>query len=184
MLACAAWLLRHDIAWKTARLAGLPRFAALGVLGGYLWLAAAGVMALAYGGVPAGPYYEALLHSLFLGHVFSLVFGHAPIILPAILGLPAAFHPVSYAHLALLHASLLLRVGADLALAGPARAWGGLLNAAALLLFLGSTAFTVLKARREGRGQPPLAGQAAGWALPGATGEGPGGGEEAGIRPA
>jgi len=45
---------------------------------------------------------------------------------------------------ALLHVSLLLRAGGDLMLIESLRAWGGWLNAAAILLFLGATVTSVL----------------------------------------
>jgi hypothetical protein len=151
MFAIALWLLRHDIARRTVRSPGLPRFAAVCLLSGYLWLGAAGAIALVYGGVPAGPYYDALLHAIFLGFVFSMIFGHAPIIFPAVLGAPVAFHRFLYAHLVLLHASLLVRVVADLSFAMDARRWAGLVNGVALLLFVASTAYSVMRAKGEAR---------------------------------
>jgi hypothetical protein len=147
MLALAVWLFATDIARRTVRKPGLTRYAAICLLGGYFWLAIAGILALAFGAAPAGPRYDALLHAIFLGFVFSMIFGHAPIIFPAILGKPVDFHPALYAQLALLHISLALRVGGDLALSAPLRMWGALLNGVALLLFLGSIAFTLGKAR-------------------------------------
>jgi hypothetical protein len=151
MIALAAWLLCYDIARRTVRKPGLPRFSAVCLLSGYLWLGVAGVIALGFGGVPAGPYYDALLHAIFLGFVFSMIFGHAPIIFPAVLGVPVAFHRSLYAHLALLHTSLLVRVGADLLFAMEVRRWAGLLNGVALLLFIASTGYSILRARREAR---------------------------------
>jgi hypothetical protein len=162
MLALAAWLFGNDIARRTIRKPGLPRYAAICLLGGYLWLALAGVLALVYGAAPAGPRYDALLHAIFLGFVFSMIFGHAPIIFPAILGKPVEFHPALYAPLALLHASLALRVGADLASWMPLRLWGALLNGVALLSFLGSIAFTVWK---SGRMEERKVGRAEDWKI-------------------
>ena len=103
-------------------------------------------MALIFGGVAAGPRYDALLHAIFLGFVFSIIFGHAPIILPAVLGVPLAYHPAVHLHLVLLHLSLLLRVGGDLAGWWAGRQWGGLLNAVVLLMFLGNTVRALQKA--------------------------------------
>jgi hypothetical protein len=151
MLALAAWLLRFDIARHTVRKPGLPRFAALCLLSGYVWLGAAGAIALAFGGVPAGPFYDALLHAIFLGFVFSMIFGHAPIIFPALLGLQVAFYRFLYVHLVLLHASLLVRVIADLSFAMDTRRWAGLVNGIALLLFIASTVYSVIRARWAAR---------------------------------
>jgi hypothetical protein len=135
LLALALWLARFDIAGRTVRQRGLTRYIALCLLVGYAWLAIGGLLALALGLPPAGPVYDAALHSLFLGYVISMLFGHAPVIIPIVLGRAVAFRPTFYAPLALLHLSLLLRVAADLAGWAAGRQWGGLLNVAAILLF-------------------------------------------------
>lgn len=139
LVALALWLLRYDIARRTIRRAELTRFIAACMLSGYVWMGVSGLIAIAYGGVPAGPRYDALLHTLFLGFVFAMIFGHAPIIFPAVLGGPVAYLRGFYAHLILLHLSLLLRVMGDLAPWPPGRRWGGLLNVAVILLFLANT---------------------------------------------
>jgi hypothetical protein len=51
-----------------------------------------------------------LLHTLFLGFVFAMIFGHAPIIPPAVLRISETFSGSFYAPLILLHLSLALRV--------------------------------------------------------------------------
>jgi hypothetical protein len=140
LVALALWLLRHDIAWHTVRREGRPRFMAVCLLSGHLWLGIGGVLWLLFGDVfAAGPYYDAMLHAIFLGFVFSMIFGHAPIILPSVLGVALPFLRAFYVHWALLHLSLLLRVGSDLALWLPGQRWGGLGNALAILLFLANT---------------------------------------------
>jgi hypothetical protein len=145
LLALAAWLVRYDVARRTVRQDGLARFVAVCLLSGYAWLGLAGGVTLFHRGELSGPAYDAVLHAVFLGFVFSMIFGHAPIILPAVLGGSMAYRPSFYAHLGLLHASLALRVAGDLDLAwldgnwGRVRPWGALLNAAALLLFVFNT---------------------------------------------
>ncbi len=137
LIAVALWLLRWDIAWRTVRIAGLPRFMAISLLSGYCWLLAAGVLWIIYpADFIAGPHYDAMLHSIFLGFVFTMIFAHAPIILPSVMDVSMPFQNSFYAHLILLHLSLLLRIGGDLAEWPPARMWGGLLNGLAILLFL------------------------------------------------
>ncbi len=150
MIALAFWLLRHDIARRTIKLGGLTRFIAASLLSGYVWLGISGLLALRYGGMTAGVYYDAILHTVFLGFVFGMIFGHAPVIFPAVIGVAVPFHPAFYAHLGLLHLSLLLRVVGDLAGSLVLRQWGGLLNVFALLLFLGNT----VRAVRSGLGKP------------------------------
>ncbi len=148
MIGLALWLLRYDVARHTVRKADLARFIAVCLLSGYAWLAAGGLMASIFGGVAAGPRYDAMLHAIFLGFVFSMIFGHAPIIFPAVLGAPPAYHPSFYLPLVLLHLSLALRVVGDLTPWWAGRQLGGLLNAVALLLFLVNTARTIRSARR------------------------------------
>lgn len=100
------------------------------------------MLAIWYGRVPAEPGYDAWLHALFLGFVFAMIFGHAPIIFPSVLQLPVVFHHRFYAHLGLLHASLLVRVVGDVAGLWAWRRWGGLLNVLAILIFLANTVYT------------------------------------------
>jgi hypothetical protein len=136
LLALALWLLFFDVARRTVRQSGLTRYMAVCLLTGYVWLGVAGMLAMAYGAVSAGPRYDAFLHAVFLGFVFAMIFGHAPIIFPAVLRVPVNYHPIFYGHLALLHLSLLLRIGSDVAGWLPGRQWGGMLNGLVLLLFL------------------------------------------------
>ncbi|MBI4628500.1 MAG: hypothetical protein HY729_07315, partial [Candidatus Rokubacteria bacterium] len=152
------WLVRQDVARRTVRQPGLTRYIALCLLSGYVWLGVSGLLAVLVGGVAAGPHYDAMVHALFLGFVFSMIFGHAPIIFPAVLGVPIAFRRAFYAHLVLLHLTLALRIAGDLASWLPGRQWGGLLNVLALLLFFANTAFGVL---RPPPAAPPRASSAA-----------------------
>jgi len=142
-IALALWLLNFDIARRTIRQSGLTQYIAACLLLGYLWLIVGGMVATWSGAVMAGFRYDASLHTVLLGFVFSMIFGHAPIILPSITSLTLAFHRRFYLHLALLHLSLLLRIAGDLAVSLEARQWGGLLNVVALLLFLFNTAAAV-----------------------------------------
>jgi hypothetical protein len=96
-------------------------------------------MALRYGGIAGGARYDAILHSVFLGFVFVMIFGHAPIIFPAVLGVSISFKPRFYLHLILLHLTLIVRVAGDLTGWFPGRQWGGLLNVFAILLFFANT---------------------------------------------
>jgi hypothetical protein len=149
MIALAIWLGRYDIARRTVRKPGLTRFIAIALLLGYVWLAIGGGLALAAGGVMAGFAYDALLHAVLIGFVISMVFGHAPIIFPSVLGIPAAWNRSAYLPLVLLHLSLVVRVGGDLLESIAVRRWGGLLNAVAILLFFGNTARMAWQARRR-----------------------------------
>lgn len=144
LVALAVWLAAYDAARRTVRQPGLTRYIAVCLLGGYVWLAAAGLLILAAGLPDAGPQYDAVLHAVFLGFVFAMIFGHAPVIVPALLGATIPWTRWFYLHLGLLHASLVLRIGGDLADLPALRAQGGLGNAAAILLFLAMTAGAAL----------------------------------------
>jgi hypothetical protein len=72
---------------------------------GYAWLFAAG----SPGPRPSlgAPLRDAALHGLVLGFLFSMMLGHAPVILPAVVGLKLRYGVLFYLPLSLLHASLL-----------------------------------------------------------------------------
>lgn len=135
-LGLAAWLFRQDVARRTVKTHGLTRYIAVCLLSGYLWLALGGSLlaALAPGAGQAG--WDSALHALTVGFVFAMVFGHAPIILPAVLRIRLPYHPGFYVPLVLLHLSLAVRVAGDLPGAVALRAWGALGNAGAIGLFL------------------------------------------------
>jgi hypothetical protein len=97
------------------------------------------------------------MHALTLGFVFSMVFGHAAIIFPAVLRVAVPYHPTFYLPLALLHLSLLVRLAGD---AAGHYGWtqaGGLLNAVALAAFIASTAAAVVRGARSRAKQAPVA---------------------------
>jgi hypothetical protein len=140
LIAMTWWLARHDVARRTVRGRGVTRFMAVCLLGGYVWLGVGGAIAAVTGPAMPGLLYDAMLHAVFIGFVISMVFAHAPVIFPAVLGLPLEYRPAFYLHVSVLHISLILRVVGDLVDSlGRWRVWGGLLNAAALLLFMFNT---------------------------------------------
>lgn len=149
MIGLALWLLRCDVARQSIRRAGLPRFVAWCLIVGYVWLLIGGVFGLVWGDVRAGFTYDALIHSILLGFVFSMIFGHAPIIFPSITGIQVDFHRSFYAYLALLHISLVIRITADLTSSFTLRMWGGLFNIIAVLLFFVVFGASVVLARRR-----------------------------------
>lgn len=153
LLALALWLMRQDIARRTVRETGLTRFIAVCLLSGYAWLAVGGAVILASGGlVPGGLAYDAALHALMLGFVFSMVFGHAPIIFPAVVRVAVPYHASFYLPLALLHLSLIVRLAGDAAAVHEWRSAGGVLNAVALAAFILSTISAVIRGQRAALG--------------------------------
>lgn len=150
LIALALWLLRQDIARRTVKERGLTRFIAVCLLTGYAWLALGG-LALLGAGELAGAGYDAALHAILIGFVFSMVFGHAPVIFPSVVRVKMPYHPTFYLPLLALHVSLLVRCCGD-GLAAPGLvSLGGLMNAAALVLFIVSTLASVIRGRRQTR---------------------------------
>jgi hypothetical protein len=131
------WLVRHDVARRTIRTTGLPRFSAAALLGGYVWLLLAGLTWVATGAQTEGVLYDLVVHAVMLGFAISMVMAHAPIILPAVLKRPLPYRPLMWAPLVLMHLGLAIRVVAG-DLAGLRTLWqvGSVVNIVALLLFV------------------------------------------------
>jgi len=108
LAALAAWLVCFDIARRTVASDGLSRYMAVCLLSGYAWLGVSGFawMATAMGYAVR----DVALHALGLGFLFSMMLGHAPVILPALLRVKLLFGEFFYVPLALLHASLAVRL--------------------------------------------------------------------------
>lgn len=147
----AVWGAQHDIARRTVKIAGVTRFMAVCLLAGYVWLLVTGLTWLLAGDLGRSvAIYDVALHAAFLGYVMSMIFGHAPVIVPAVLGVRLPFTRSFYAHVVLLHAALLLRlVGGDGL--GSTVAWqiGGAGTELAILLFLAASASAVIRAHRS-----------------------------------
>ncbi len=152
LLAQAAWLARYDVARRTIRTPGATRYMAAALIAGYVWLAVAGGVWLASGSLSGGGFgYDAMVHAIFLGFVFSMVFAHAPVIVPAVLGVALPYRRAFYAPLVLLHAGLTVRVLGDAAGDVTAWRWGGALNELAIVAFLVLAAHSVVRARQGRR---------------------------------
>ena len=154
MLALSLWLARQDIARRTIRERGLTRFIAVCLLSGYAWLGAGAMILLADGILNTPGARDAGLHAILLGFVFSMVFGHAPIIFPAVMRMAIPYHWSFYVPLALLQASLATRVAGDLSGFDDWRRLGGMVNAAALLLFVLGTVAAAVRGKLAARGTP------------------------------
>ena len=149
LVVLALWLLRQDIARRTVHERGLTRFIAVALLAGYFWLALGGAAIVAAGGLaPGSPSYDAALHMILVGFVFSMVFGHAPIIFPAVLRVQVPYSPLFYLPLATLHASLVVRIVGDYLGDFAMRSAGGMGNAVALALFVLVTVSAVVRGGR------------------------------------
>jgi len=151
LLCLALWLLRQDIARRTIKEQGLTRFIAVCLISGYAWLAVGSLTVLVAGSL-TGAAYDAVLHAILIGFVFSMVFGHAPIIFPAVVRVKMPYHWTFYLPLLVLHVSLLMRLAGNGLMRPELQSLGGLLNAAALALFILSTVSSVVRGFRAGKG--------------------------------
>jgi len=151
LLGLALWLLRQDIARRTIKDKGLTRFIAVCLISGYAWLAIGSLVLLAAGSL-TGAAYDAALHAILIGFVFSMVFGHAPIIFPAVVRVKMPFHWTFYFPLLVLHVSLAMRLAGSGLVQPEIHSIGGLLNAVALVLFILSTVSSVIRGFLYGKG--------------------------------
>ena len=139
MAGLAAWLLRFDVATRQWRARGWAGHTAICLSAGYLWLALAAIL--------ASMGWAVAWHLVWLGFVMAMVFGHAPIMMPALAGWRPAPTRWALLPLGLMGLSLVLRVAATqghwpagLAAAGMGHAW-------ALVLF----GAVMVRAVRRGR---------------------------------
>lgn len=146
-----------DLARRTIRTAGIGRYMAAGMLAAYGWLAASGVVWALGWVAPGTTTYDPALHGVFLGFVFSMVFAHAPVIIPAVSGARLAHGAIWWLPLGLLHASLATRIAGTLTGSQGLVVAGAVANAAAVALF---AAVVVTSARRHParRATPPPTG--------------------------
>jgi hypothetical protein len=118
------------------------------MLAGYVWLTIAGLVLIAS---PSGGAfsYDVTLHAVLVGFVLSTVFGHALVILPAVVRVDVRYAPVLYLPLALLHLSVALRAGGGLMGWDSGRKASGLLTIVALASFAASLVIARLHERRR-----------------------------------
>lgn len=131
----ALWLAVNDVAVRTIRARGLPRFAAAAMLAGYAWLLVAACAWMAAGSAATGWAYDTVVHAVFLGFGMSMVMAHAPVILPSVLRVKLPYHPVLWVPLVALHLTLAVRVAGSLAQA-PFYRVGALGTIVAMLLLV------------------------------------------------
>lgn len=139
MAALALWLLRFDVATKQWRARGWAGHTAICLSVGYGWLLLAAALGLAGQTVA--------WHLLWLGFVMAMVFGHAPIMLPALAGWRPEPTRWALLPLAVLGVSLALRAGASVAGWPAGLAVAGAGHALAFVLFGGVMARAVRRGR-------------------------------------
>lgn len=151
LILAGLWLLKYDMATKSVKKEGQHRFSALLLLTGYGWLMVSGVLILT--GDMYGYQYDAVLHTFFVGFVFSMIFAHGPVIMPGVLGISVRpYHPFLYSWAALLQVTLITRVAADIYELAELRRWSAIGNGIAMLAFfisMGVFIFIELKKYRS-----------------------------------
>ncbi len=134
----ALWSFKYDIVSRNVFITrGVTRFMAVNLLLGYLWLIIT---------APAWIFqwnYDLMLHGILLGFVFSMIFAHAPIIFPTILGRTRRYNPILYIPVVLFHAGLIWRFFADIR-------WGSLLVALSIVMYFLLFQATVFSESRAG----------------------------------
>ncbi|MEQ9403899.1 MAG: hypothetical protein RIM99_09955 [Cyclobacteriaceae bacterium] len=137
MILIASWLLLYDMVRKSIRHSGIHRYTAVALTCGYVWLGITGLFFLMEksGAVP----YDSLIHTFFLGFVFSMIFAHAPIILPGIFKLSyKLYHPMLYVWVFMLQLTLAVRIIGGLLEWPVWKQLGGFANGIVIILFLGT----------------------------------------------
>ena len=132
LITSAVWLFKYDMAKKSLKGERQIYYSGLVLLFGYGWLIVCGLFMI-YGAY-WGLLYDAALHSFFLGFVFSMIFAHAPIILPGVLKIPAnMFNKSLYVWFVLLQLSLVSRVITSFAGIIDFKFYGALFNSVEIL---------------------------------------------------
>ncbi|WP_114749317.1 hypothetical protein [Pleomorphovibrio marinus] len=141
----AGWLLVFDMARYAAKKAGLFRYIGIGLITGYVWLLIHGLILFL---IPEHAlHYDLYLHTFFLGFTFSMIWAHAPIILPAVLKIrQQPFHPLLWVGWGVFQVSLLGRIWASLSGNLEGRVMFSLINGWAIIvmfLAMGSLVFLI-----------------------------------------
>ncbi len=143
----ALWLLRWDMAPRQWASPGWRGHTAQCLSIGYGWLLTGSLLGLAGLASPAGATALAL-HAVLLGFVLAMVFGHAPIILPALTSVRPIYSAWARTPIWILSASLVLRGAAALAGSRHWLAIAGVGHAVALGWFACVMLIAMMRGRR------------------------------------
>jgi hypothetical protein len=142
--------MRNDLIGITISKKGLSQFIAISLLMGYVALLLTGVLFITFSNQWFA--YDAIVHTFFIGFVFSMIFAHGPIILPGVLGISAKpFHKLLFVWLLLLHSSWLIRIFSDAFGDLTWRKTSGLLSALSVLAYFVTIAILTIRELRHGK---------------------------------
>jgi hypothetical protein len=147
LIGISLWLLRYDVITISISKHGLTRYVAVALLCGYMALLLCGVFLISLRDSIMS--YDTVVHTFFLGFVFSMIFAHGPIILPGVLGISLKpYHKVFYLWLIVLQVSWLTRAYADNSLDPYLRQISGAVSAVAILgYFISLATITIVNTR-------------------------------------
>lgn len=147
LVGSSIWLMRHDVVALNLRKKDLPRYVGVALLSGYFALLLSGTFLLILTEQPLG--YDIVVHSFFIGFVFSMIFAHGPIILPGVLGISAKpYHSIFFIWLAMLHGSWITRAISDITIDMQLRKYSGLISAIAIIGYFLSLAVVTIRIQR------------------------------------
>jgi len=148
LLMAAAFLIvlltaaRRDVALRFVRKAGFSRYLGLGLSTAYSWLGLA-VVLWVYTNA-----FDTLMHVVFLGFTATMIFTHAPIILPAILRIHHFYSQHLYIPFAMLQASTALRLASGVAYQLDLWSLSGWITVTSVLTFAVIAVVNVLQSSR------------------------------------
>jgi hypothetical protein len=150
LIATSVWLMRNDVIGINIKKVGLPKFVAIALCTGYTAMLMTGIFFFSLSDQWLN--YDAIVHTFFLGFVFSMIFAHGPMILPGVMGISATpFSKVFYVWLAVLQLSWLLRIFADASIAMELRKLSGLISAVSILGYFITLAVVTIQAKRNAK---------------------------------
>jgi hypothetical protein len=147
LIGISLWLLRNDVIAINLKKKNVPRYVAVSLLAGYISLLFTGIFFFVLSDEWLN--YDIIVHSFFIGFVFSMIFAHGPMILPGITGVSATPFSVSlYFWLSLLQISWIIRIFSDVLIEMEIRKISGLLTATAILGYFVTIAVLTIKNQR------------------------------------
>lgn len=148
LIGIALWLMRYDIIGINIKKSGLSRYVSTSLVCGYFALLLTGLFFFTLSDQWLN--YDALVHSFFIGFVFSMIFAHGPMILPGVLGIAVSpYSKLLYLWLMILQTSWLLRVYTDVMVNLEIRKVSGLLSAIAILGYFITMGVLILRSKRH-----------------------------------
>ncbi|MGA2667748.1 MAG: hypothetical protein ABSF32_02395 [Ignavibacteria bacterium] len=148
LIGSSLWLFIYDMPRRNLKNTGVHKYSGIVLLTGFFWLFICGLL-MAYGSYEM-LLYDAVLHTFFIGFVFSMIFAHAPIILPGILGIPVKpFHGLLYVWFILLQLSLLMRLSVLLTNDVFIKQLSGMISGIVIIGFIVNMEILVAKGKME-----------------------------------